>query len=510
MKTYLVVLTLLLSLLCTSCTQMSELEGIYLIEPETTVSITETKTQSFALPYTQDAIHPILSSSSINLALSGLIWESLFVLDQNFEATPLLCQSYTISENGLVWTIQLRSDVTFSDGTPLTAEEVVFSLRLAMTDSPTYAQRLTNLANVTEVEGDVVITLYQPNGSLDTLLDIPIVKGESEEPLGTGPYVLTGWGTNRSLVVRRDWWQDQDLPLDEIPLNSLPELDDLISAFHTGEISMVSTNLTSSQAISIDGTYETRDYPSSTLLFVGYRCDKGVCSDATVRQALGYAMDRTTLTMTHYAQHSVAATLPVHPNSSLYDQTLASTLTYQTSTTTALLEEAGWTQQEDGTWTRWGSTLSLTFIVNTDNPFRLSAANYIAGELERLGILVDLQELTWTDFQTALTKGNFDLYLGEVPMSADFDPSIFVEGGTVGYGGYSSYEMNQLLWSYQAATGTARTTAASALYQLWATESPITPLSFQNYSLLTQWGVVSNANPTQQNLFYQFWNWSLN
>ena len=202
----------------------------------------------FALPMSEGSLHPLLSTDKVNLTLGGLIWEGLFALDRTFTPQPVLCQSYSVSEDGLTWSFQLRSGVTFSDGTPLTAEEAATSLNLARSAQSRFAGRLSGVRSVAAEEGAVTVVLSAPNGALPALLDIPIVKGDGDAPLGTGPYVLEG-GEAPRLATRSGWWQNKSLPVDAIPLRSIREADDLIYAFDTGDVSLVTADLTGTNAL---------------------------------------------------------------------------------------------------------------------------------------------------------------------------------------------------------------------------------------------------------------------
>ena len=83
----------------------------------------------FALAcYPSAGFHPITGTNRTNLNLAGLVYEGLFELDQEFQVHNVLCASYTVSEDGLIWSFRLRPGVTFSDGSALTAADVVSSL----------------------------------------------------------------------------------------------------------------------------------------------------------------------------------------------------------------------------------------------------------------------------------------------------------------------------------------------------------------------------------------------
>ena len=476
----------------------------------TAESAVETSTV-FTLPRATESLHPILSADKVNVALVGLLWEGLFELDQTFNPQLQLCQSYAVSEDGLTWTFYLRGGVTFSDGSPLTAADVVASLQLAQSAQSRFAGRLDDIGTIAEQEGAVVLTLRTPNAALPALLDIPIVKaGDAEVPPGTGPYRLTETPEGTVLTARPDWWQGLSLPAENIPLVTIQAADDLISAFDTEDISLVTADLTGTSTLGFAGDHAVWDYPTTTMVYIGYNCRRGPCSSADIRRALDRAWDRTTVAVALYSRHAQAATLPLHPDCAYYDQTLAQRRDYSPQVFSQLLEEAGCTQGEDGLWYQGRSPLSLTFVVNTDNTFRLSVAEYLAGELTKSGVQVELQKLSWTEYQQALSAGSFDLYLGAASLSADFDPApLLTAGGALNFGGYGNTNTLNLLSAWQAASGSARKTAAQALWTDLESQVPFSTLCFKSQSVLTHWGAVSGLTPTQQNPFYGIENWRL-
>ena len=217
---------------------------------------------SLLAAYPSASFHPVLSGNKANLTLAPLLYEGLFAVDSQFQAVPLLCESYTVSEDRLTWTFTLRSGVTFSDGTPLTGETAAQALQTALDPASRYAGRLSGVQSIRGGEGQVVLTLSQPNSSLPLLLDIPIALGTGARPLGTGPYLLTDSGGSLSLTARSDWWQGSgSLPVQEIRLASLTKSDELVSAFNSGEVSLIDVDLTGNSELGSSGSYQVWDYP---------------------------------------------------------------------------------------------------------------------------------------------------------------------------------------------------------------------------------------------------------
>ena len=483
------------------------------LPPETTPTPTQTArpepARAFTLPRSEGTLHPILSQDAANVALAGLVWEGLFALDGSFEPQPVLCQGYTVSEDGLTWTFTLRSGVTFSDGSPLTADEAAASLRLAMGESSRFSGRMGGVRSVTSQDGAVVVTLNRPNGALPALLDIPIVKETGGVPLGTGPYVLAGTGENLALEARSDWWQGKALPRDTIPLRAIQEADDLIHAFDTRDIALVSTDLTGTNALGFSGSFAAVDYPTSTMLYVGFNTADGPCRSAQVRQALLRGFDRAAVSTAQFSRHAQPAALPVSPASPLYDEALAQTLDYAPQAMEPLLTAAGYTRA-DGVWQKEGRPLALTFVAPNNNADRLAAAETLAANLTDAGLEVELRALAWDDYLQALTAGSFDLYLGEVRLTADFDLTAFLTpGGALNYGKYSDAGALNRLSAFRAAVGQWRTEPARQLYEYLAGQPPFAVICFKNWSVLTQWSRIDGLTPTQQNIFHQFSDWKI-
>ena len=458
----------------------------------------------FALSYDPGAsLHPITSQSQTNLDLAGLVYEGLYELDRTFDPQPELARSAAVSADGLTWRFTLN-DARFSDGTPLTAQQVVDSLNTARA-STLYAGRLSGVTSVTVGEGgEVVITLSAPNGNLPALLDIPVVLEQGDDiPLGTGRYRFLREGEELSLSVNGNY--PEPLPYDTIPLRGVTGAEARLAAFDSGEVTAVVTDF-SSYALNYSGSYETCDFPTSTLLYVGFRATGGACASALVRQAFSRAVDREKLVEVLLAGHGDSTCLPISPAHGEYDAQAAETLCYDPQAARELLVQAGYTWEEDGSLRRGGATVQVRILVNSDSAVKQAVAEEVAGHLGELGVTATVDSRPWTEYLAALAAGQFDLYIGEVRMTGDFDPAALLTGG-LNYGGYSNQTITELLSAWRGARGEARDQAASELWQAFAQAAPIAPLCFKRGSLLVRWGLASNVQPTQADPFWNMEEW---
>lgn len=453
-------------------------------------------TQPFTLAaYPAYSFHPALSTSQANLTLAPLMYESLFTLDSHFEATPQLCQSYTVSDDGLTWTFQIRPGITFSDGTPLTGEIVAQALQTARDPASRYAKRLANVSGVSGSGEQVTVTLTTPNGALPTLLDIPIALDSSNRPLGTGPYVLVEEGGKLYLNLRGDWWQgSSNLSLQQIPLATMTQKEQVATAFNSGEVTLIDADITGSNDLGYSGSYEVWEYNTTGMIYLGFQTAHGVCQDPQVRQAIARAIDRSAVTDSIYARHATASTLPVHPDSAFYDEETAKVLDYDLSA----LKSAGLEGK------------SLTLLVNIEDMAKSAAANRIAQDLETAGLRVTVERLAWEDYVKALERGQFDLYLAEVYLTADFDLTALVTPqGELNYGGWNDAAVPTLLENARKAQGEQRVTAMAALLNYLNQNAPIAPICFQDGTVLTQYDRVENLSPVQGNVFANLSQWTV-
>ena len=465
----------------------------------------------FSLGYDPAAtLHPITGDNQVNRELTGLVYQGLYELDNTFTPQPVLARSAVVSEDGLSWAFPLAAGAVFSDGTPLTAQHAADSIELART-SPLYAPRLAGVTSVSAGEdGAVYVTLSAPNGNLPALLDVPIVleQEEGNAPLGTGYYRYELAGDRLYLQANPYCPAAAALPYDTIPLSPVSSAAERIAAFDSGGITAVTTDFSSPYALGYSGSYEASDYPTTSLLYVGFKASSGPCQSPLVRAAFSRAFDRENLTRVELSGHGDPAALPVSPLSGEYGKTAAALLDFDLDAAAQLLAEAGYAKnKEDGLLYSRHTPLAVTLLVNSDNDVRQAVAARLAEALGTLGVTVTVERLPWENYSAALAAGRFDLYLGEVRLTGDFDPSTLLTG-ELNYGGFYNETLALALAQWRGARGAARAQAAQALWEQFAQATPFAPLCFKRGSLLTRWGMASNLQPTRANPYYQIEHWT--
>ena len=408
---------------------------------------------SFALPILAgETLDPIDCGDGVQQLLLPLLYEGLFELDPSFEPQPVLCESYTHSEDFTVWTFQVRS--------ALSAADVAAALQRAKT-SARYGARLSSVSSIRVQNGAVEITLSQANNRFPALLDIPIPSKSSAGsavPIGTGPYVYTTGDNGASLMKNTAWWKGESLPVDTIPLRTVDSENTLTYLFSSHAIQMLLTDYTGSDPVSYKGNLSITDTQTTTLQYLGFNCRSGPFSDAKLRRAISLGINRDSICKAYLSGHAVSTQFPVAPASSWYPAALEES--YNAESFAQAMTEAG--------YNGGAHAASVRMLVCEGNAFRLSAAKAIAAALSVYDLKVEVHTLPYEEYLSALQSGTFDLYYGETRMTPDFNCAALIQpGGSLNYGGFSDPALDaQLTTAFStAAADNITPTASNAFYR---------------------------------------------
>ena len=497
------ILTTIIFLLCSCETETHDVHPIPsdIIDetppPEIVIPSGAPTIKIFGLAYASTgSLNPITCKSRLNLSLIPLMYEGLFEIDERFEAIPVLCESFEQWENSYI--IRIKSGIHFSDGTELKARDVKYSLDMARSSNSVYTNRIKHVSGITTLsESEIRIDLTKKIGRFELLLDIPIVKQGSADlssPIGTGPYVYVEDGEDYFLRSNPNWWRDWSRPYSRIDLINTPEADLLINFFEAGVITMVGNDYTATDPVVFGGDYEEWTFTTSTMYYLGFNAASGPMQNPNLRRAIGYAIDREYICEAEMVRYADPATLPISPQSRLYNEKVADKYRFSLDMMEELLYEAGYSEEKP---------LEVNIIVNSENAFKLACCERIAEDLRAMGIVVTLQNYKWEDYVAALNRGSFDIYLAEVKLQSDFDMTELISAnGSLNFGKYYSENMEELLAQYLAADSDSVEELAPLFYGSLAEEAPIVPILFKRNAVLARRGVISTITPTQSNIYY--------
>ena len=475
--------------------------------------------RQFTIRYVPDSpVNPITSLTRDNIVLSSLLYEGLFKLDGNLNVEPVLCESWS-TEDGITYMLAIKQNIAMSDGSFLTADDVVYTLRQAM-QTGRFVHRLSVIKKV-ETEEDLIVSieLKSINYHFTKILDIPIIKdGSIDEfiPPGTGPFVFADTGAMRltRFFRHRDY---VNLPLSEI---NLLECDDneLAELFDAGELSLQWDDPSDTFDVILNRHNELRLYDTTALQYIGFNTRSIILNDADVRRAIGSSVNRRYIADSIMPGQSLVAQLALSPAYRLYDTKWEQKVVDPLREMSALMKRAGLEDFDNDSFLEYPDgfgdfiKISLDFIVNSENSYKVQAAHKIADTLKLYGIDIIVRELPWDGFQAALEAGTFDIYYGEVMLGADFDlsplllPDSFLNYGLTG----SDYLYKPYIEAFLAAqTDFEERIAAERLCDEINLNAPFIPLLYKKYAVYTPIGAILGATPSQTGVFNNFANWTI-
>ncbi len=449
--------------------------------------------KNLSLPYYKSlTLNPYTCTDYTNRALFSLLYQGLFSVDRNYKVEPLLCKNYTVSDDKRVYTFYLEEKATFSDGSPVTANDVIASLSAAW-QSDYYMGRFTHITALELASGGgVTVRLDTVYENLPLLLDIPIVKASDvskNRPLGSGPYVLYSASGGESLQKRQSWWckpSSMAISADIIYLYSAQSPTDIRDEFEFSDLSVVCTDPGSSRYADYRGDREVWDCENGIFLYLATCVTSEVFANDAVRIALTHAIDRDFLVENFYRGFARSATLPASPLFPYYNTNLAKRYDYDKEAFAKAVTDA----QLEGS--------KVVFLVNKDDALRLRAARSIAEMLEAGGLQVQMREVANSEFLDAVKGRNYDLYLGQTRLSPNMDLSeFFATYGNLSWGGVNDVAAYTL--SLQALENHGN---YFTLHKTVMDNGLICPILFRSYAIYAARGVVSNLNPARENVFY--------
>ncbi|MBQ9196064.1 MAG: ABC transporter substrate-binding protein [Clostridia bacterium] len=453
-------------------------------------------------------INPLTPVEREFMSLTGLIYEGLMYLDDNYQPQPCLAERYSSSADGKTWFFYLREGVTFHDGTALSAYDVAATaneiLRLADDGAGRY-KTLKYFVNSIEASDSrtVVVRTGRANYGFLYAMTFPVLKAgevQSPNPVGTGAYMLEMFepAVYMLLSAYTGWWQN--LPENrQILVNFFSTNRELISAYEYSNVDAVLTRaITAAQYRSGVSSYNI-DFRATQLETLLMNNRSTELSDVQVRQAIRYMINMDDIVNNVYYGMVTRTDTPMIPGTWTYwngDYRQE----YNKQKANELLDAAGWdqfTESDAGNRVRTRmvdgkkANLHLRFYVyeEQDNSVRVEVANRIADSLLEVGIECTVDTLTYKEAAEKLKAGSYDLCLAAFNIDFTPDPGyLLISGNTANYMRYKSSEMDTLIQTTLrgAMDYSDYSRALQEIQNLFWQDCPLVCLYYRNGAILTR------------------------
>ncbi len=391
--------------------------------------------------------NPLYAVSEVDSSVSRLIFASLLTYNTHNQLVGDLADKWSVDSNGTVYTVHLRPHLTWQDGQPLTATDVVFTYHTIQepdAQSPLFSSWQD--VKVAAVNAQTVsFTLPNPLSSfpysltngivpkhiLDSInvVNLRSIDFNTADPIGAGPFRWSSVGVSSdqsnpevqiNLVPFQHYWAGTP-KLSSFVVDAFPSNNALLSAYDSGQITAMVEPNNLPKSISKDSSNQIYNLPLTAGVYVFFKSSNPILSDVKVRQALVAAANRSSI-LQKLDYTAIPVDEPLLHGQLGYNATYAQE-TDHPSQAVALLNAEGWILGSNSIRMKDGHPLALNLTVPAD-PAYLAVANEIATQWKRLGVETNIQAEQSLDFQSSLSSHTYDAVLDGISIGVD--PDVFI------------------------------------------------------------------------------------
>ena len=376
--------------------------------------------------------------------VTNVIFARLVDWDSQGKLVPGLAESWTVSPDGKTYTIKLRPNLKFSDGSPLTAEDVAFTLTVLydpkydgdtditlahISGGDDYKQGKADSVSGLKVVDPLTlqVTTTQPGATTLQKIGGPVLskayygKGYQRgnldylrtlhgKPLGNGPYVYDKYIPGQEIRFHANTNYYRGVPPTPRFIYRVTNPSTNFQLFQTGDTDYdaFTSRPDDIEQLKLLGFANINLYGSSDYSKIEFNLKRPALQDAKVRQALIYGLDRQKLIDVVYQGYGTVAIEPISPISWAYNTEGVNPYKFDPAQAKKLLDEAGWKTGSDGIRVKDGKRLELTLLVSkkvlNDALIPIAKEDY-----QKIGVLLKPQVVDFNALMSQRKAGNYDL-----------------------------------------------------------------------------------------------------
>jgi ABC-type transport system substrate-binding protein len=383
-----------------------------------------------------DTLNPQEQTTSLMINMVELLYDTLFYQNAEGKLEPRLATKFDASKDGLTYTLYLRKDVKFSDGTPFDAKAMKLTVDRALDPKMSVPQRSQiNMIKESKIVDDYTIELvlsypfapFTPTLSMFILSPISPAAIQKygqdvrQNPVGAGPYVLKEWVKgDRIVMTRNETYYGKKPTVEKLTFKIVPETATREAMLRSGQIDICYKPSPSNLAALKADPNIVVDMPlDSRTIFMGLNYQKGVTKNKLVRQAFNYAVDKDAIVKKILFDTAVKMEGPCSPIMFGYHK-MQKQWDYNPDKAKQLLKEANF-------------DFNQTVAMRTPQGrylFDKQVSEYVQACLQEIGVKVELRTYDWPTYVAGLLKpidqSELEVFLlGWGPMVLDADLALY-------------------------------------------------------------------------------------
>lgn len=468
------------------------------------------------------SLNPLLADNQNNLYVLGLIFDSLFTVAPDDSIEPVLCETYSIAPDGLHYEFIVKSGVGFHNGASLTAHDVDATLTFLQGQTEFFQSCLQEISEHRADGMTLYVTLRRPVINFPALMTFPVLSAadiaqlsENYVPNGTGRYKVQSYQKSKMLFLsaNENYHAAFEPYITNIEVSLLKDNQTAVTMLENLQIDLLPSEVIRLDEYTPKRNLSSAEFYDGDFTFLGLNNQSAALLSSATRSAIAACLDKGGLMTAATVKYAEKADLPFLPRSGWYDNHLAETA-YDADSARALLQEDGWQEAEAGAplvRDVYGETvaLNLEILVNEENQTRMRLASQVKEYLSAVGISSYITAVPFAEYEKRVETRQFDLMLGSVSLSANYDLSFLFKTDQNAFG-ISIEELDQTLNALALQESTAQ--KQSLFYELCSvlkSEMPMIGLYVEYDTLVFDSRLKGNITPTGTDIFYGIEQWFL-
>lgn len=429
-----------------------------------------------------DLLQNVSTLSSYTVVFDGLIHYG-----PGGTLEPGLATAWTVNDDGLSITFDLREGVTFSDGTPFNAEAAKWNLERWMGVDDFSWIGIADAYESIEINGPNQITVKLSRPVPAALLELTIVRpvrflspkavdadGKQTAPIGTGPWIVDSYSSSETVLVRNDNYWGEKPAFSRMELKVVPDELARANALRAGELDVIGGDwvapLSPRRAKALQGEGMTIvAEPGTATTILGYSPKSPMMQDKGVREAIFLGVDRAAISTVLFEGYA-DPTVDIFPTTVPTAGTRHDVPARDVAAAQAALSSAGWSGDGSG-WTKDGAALEIDFLVSEESfPGSRRIAEMVQAMLTEVGFKVNISSVDNATMHERRPNFDYDLTFFAT-YGAPYDPhgslgASFVSTVDTGPDGkiYISDELDGVVLAALEASGDAQVPAMQGVY----------------------------------------------
>ncbi len=422
----------------------------------------------------QITLDPIQANTDEDRSITGLIYNSLVVIDGQGRIKPCLAEEWDVSADGMIYTFYLKKGIKWHDGQKLSSEDVIATYdkifqmkkeRKKIKKSDVFPEFDYISSYSAPDDSTVVVSLSKPFAGFikgltvgivpASTLNAPLSSGENnDKPIpGTGPYKITNKTGNSIILEKNDEYFEDNPKIAKISIKMFPEMSSLKESFMQEIVDLIFIEAQDWNFFKGIKDVSLIQYPSRCFEFIALNQKNPIFKDVSVRKALLTGIDRTKVLQNAVQGLGIVVDGPILPYSWAFNSRVQNDA-YSKDKAIQILKEAGWSDTDgDGIVEKkiGGKKQKLEFelLVNASNSSRYQAAADIEKNLKEIGVSVKIVNLSWEELKNKVLARQYDASLMGWKLSPVSDLSTMFSSSEIksGYNfvSYSNKELDEVL-----------------------------------------------------------------